>query len=134
MTIALDHSLIQRVKRAPRGPELTYSQRLALNVLWRRKVRMDLLVKLFKKCKNTIYHNCLTGDAASYPTTPESNTARFVNAEIDRIGLDEAERLYVSDEIKQAINEDNARIAVEQERKHQTQLARRRARHAAKRR
>ena len=47
--------------------------------------------------KNTIYYNCLTGDAPSYPASG-SNKAREINEIIDRMGEDAAWREHVTSE------------------------------------
>ena len=54
-----------------------------MNLFWRRGVRVPILSKVFQCSRNTIYYNCLTGDAPSYPN---SNRADEINALIDKMG------------------------------------------------
>ena len=66
MTPQLDPALLAKARRAPRRDGLTFEERMALNLFWRKDVRVPVLVRVFQCSKNTIYSNCLTGDAPSY--------------------------------------------------------------------
>ena len=104
----LDRSLINLVRREPRPRSgLDFEQSMAVNVLKRRGVKPKVLMAVFKVGKNTIYYRALTGTGESYP----ASTAIQVNEEVERIGVDEAERLYVKDWMKEAVNRENALIA-----------------------
>jgi hypothetical protein len=107
MMIELDENLILQAKRSPRKDGLSEGERIALNLLWRRGVRVPILAKVFQCSKNTVYGNCLTGDAASYPM---SNRAREVNETIDRLGVDEAWRQNVTPAMIKAVNAANREL------------------------
>ena len=61
MNVQLDETLIAQARRAPRHDGLSLGERIALNLLWRKKVRVPVLAKVFQCSKNTIYYNCLDG-------------------------------------------------------------------------
>ena len=63
MTRALDETLVHKTKRAPRESTLTDNECVALNLFWRKNVRVPILAKVFKVSKNTIYYRALTGNA-----------------------------------------------------------------------
>lgn len=65
MTVALDRSLMMRVKRKPREDVLTFDECVALNLFWRKGVPVPILAKAFHASKNTIYYRALTGTADS---------------------------------------------------------------------
>jgi hypothetical protein len=104
MPAILDPTLIYRTKRKARPDGLTADQRIAINLLWRRGVRVPIIAKVFGVSKNTIYYKALTGDADSYPNSPRSNSAAETNALIDRLGVEEAERQFLPDKIVEAVN------------------------------
>ena len=67
MTPQLDQALLAQAQRIPRRRDgLAFEERMALNLFWRKEVRVSVLAKVFQCSKNTIYANCLTGDAPSY--------------------------------------------------------------------
>ena len=59
----LDEGLVHQAKRAPRRDGLTESERIALNLFWRKDVRVPILAQVFQCSKNTVYYSCLTGGA-----------------------------------------------------------------------
>ena len=107
MNVQLDETLIAQARRAPRHDGLSLGERIALNLLWRKKVRVPVLAKVFQCSKNTIYYNCLTGDAASYPT---GNKAREINEIIDRMGEDAAWEQNVTATMIRAVNAANKEL------------------------
>lgn len=109
MNVQLDEMLIAQARRAPRHDGLSLGERIALNLLWRKKVRVPVLAKVFQCSKNTIYYNCLTGDAASYPSAT-GNKAREVNEIIDRIGEDKAWDENVTATMIRAVNAANKEL------------------------
>jgi hypothetical protein len=109
MNVTLDETLIAQARRAPRHDGLSLGERIALNLLWRKKVRVPVLAKVFQCSKNTIYYNCLTGDAPSYPASG-SNKAREINEIIDRMGEDAAWREHVTSTMIRAVNAANKEL------------------------
>jgi hypothetical protein len=105
----LDETLIYRLKRRARDDGLTQDETIAVNLLWRRGVRVAILCEVFNVGKNTIYYKCCTGDADSYPNGRRKNTARDTNDLIDSLGVDEAERRFLTDDIKARVNEASER-------------------------
>ena len=100
----LDETLIYRTKRRRRPDGLSDDERVAINLLWRKGVRVPILADVFNVSKNTIYYKALTGTADSYPTSIRSNSAADTNALIEHLGVKEAERRFLTDEIKQQVN------------------------------
>jgi hypothetical protein len=109
----LDQDLVRRARRAPRKDELSERERIAMNVLWRSGVRVPVLSRIFGCARNTVYYNCLTGDQVSYP----SNRAVEINEFVEKIGVEEARRRYVTPEMNAAVNKANAEIAAFHDRK-----------------
>ena len=109
MNVQLDETLIAQARRAPRHDGLSLSERIALNLLWRKHVRVPVLAKVFQCSKNTIYYNCLTGDAASYPLSG-ANKAREINEIIDRMGEDQAWEQNVTATMIRAVNAANKEL------------------------
>jgi hypothetical protein len=109
MTVALDQMLLFRTRRRNLPPETC----IAINLFWRDGVKASILAKAFNVSKNTIYYQCLTGDAKSYPASPDTNTARQINKVIDSMGVKAAWRRFVTDSMVRAVN---AEMAVEVER------------------
>jgi hypothetical protein len=109
MNVQLDETLIAEAKRAPRHDGLSLGERIALNLLWRKKVRVQVLAKVFQCSKNTIYYNCLTGDAESYPSSGTSK-AREINEIIDRMGEDAAWAQHVTATMIRAVNAANKEL------------------------
>ena len=105
--IDLDEDLIRLARRAPRRDGLQENERVAMNLFWRRGVRVPVLAKVFQCSKNTCYYNCLTGDAASYPA---GNKAAEINALIDRLGEQKAWDQYVSPTMIRAVNAANREL------------------------
>ena len=108
-TVQLDETLIAQARRSPRHDGLSFDERVALNLLWRKKVRVLVLAKVFKCSKNTIYYNCLTGDAPSYPASGNVK-AREIHELIDRIGEAKAWRQYVTQPMILAVNAANREL------------------------
>ena len=107
--IELDQALVAQTSVPPaRIDGLSLGEKIAINLFWRKKVRVLILAKVFQCSKNTIYYNCLTGDAASYPP---SNSARQVNAIIDQIGEKKAWSQYVTPGMIHAVNSANEELA-----------------------
>ena len=105
--IELDKTLLAQARRAPRQDSLSLDKRIALNLFWRLNVRVPVLAHVFHCSKNTIYANCLTGDAASYVS---GHRAREVNEIIDRMGINKAYAKYVTDDMVRAINAANKEL------------------------
>lgn len=114
MSVALDESLINRMRRKPRESALTFEECIAANLFWRKHVNVKILSKVFHASKNTLYYRALTGTADSYPTSIYENQAQEINDLIDRIGMEEAWNRYVTDEQTAAVN---AELAIELERR-----------------
>ena len=114
MTIELDETLIYKTKRKPREDGLTDDECIALNLFWRKHVKVPILAKVFRVSKNTIYYRALTGSADSYPTSMYSNKAKDTNALIDKMGFQKAWDRYVTDDMVRAVN---AEMAAELERR-----------------
>ena len=110
MTREIDETLIYKTKRKPREDGLTDDECIALNLFWRKHIKVPILAKVFKVSKNTIYYRALTGSADSYPTSMYSNKAKDTNALIDRIGFQEAWNRYVTD---QMVDDVEAEMAAE---------------------
>lgn len=105
MTVALDESLMMRVKRKPREDVLTFDECVALNLFWRKGVPVPILAKAFHASKNTIYYRALTGTADSYPNSLYSNQANEVNILVDKVGILPAWKKYVTDDMTATVNE-----------------------------
>ena len=105
--IDLDETLIAQARRAPRHDGLSLGERVALNLLWRKKVRVPVLAKVFQCSKNSIYANCLTGDAASYVS---GRRAKETNEIIDRMGEDQAWEQNVTAAMIRAVNAANKEL------------------------
>lgn len=114
MTIELDETLIYKTKRKPRQDGLTDSEVIAVNLFWRKHVKVPILAKVFQVSKNTLYYRCLTGTANSYPNSIYSNKAADTNALIDKMGFQKAWDRYVTDDMVRAVN---AEMAAELERR-----------------
>jgi hypothetical protein len=111
MSVQLDETLIYRTKRRAREDGLTPDERIAINLLWRKKVRVPVLAKVFKVSKNTIYYKALTGTADSCPNSNRSNSAKETNEVIERLGPDAAWSQFVTDKMVKAVNDENRREA-----------------------
>ncbi len=105
--IDLDEDLLRLAKRAPRKDGLAEDERVAMNLFWRRGVRVPILSKVFQCSRNTIYYNCLTGDAPSYPN---GNRAAEINALIDKMGEQKAWDRYVTPTMIRAVNAANKEL------------------------
>ena len=101
MNAQLDETLIIQARRVPRHDALSLSERIALNLLWRKKVRVPILAKVFQCSKNTIYANCLTGESVSYSS---GRRAKEINDLIDRMGEDQAWAENVTQAMIRAVN------------------------------
>lgn len=104
MSVTLDETLINLSRRKPREDALTADALMAVNLFWRKHVRVPILARVFHASKNTLYYRALTGTADSYPNSLYSNQAREINETIDRMGEDEAWRRYVTDDMVAAVN------------------------------
>ena len=102
-TVQLDETLLMHAKRAPRHDELAMSERIAMNLFWRKGVRVNVLAKVFGCARNTIYYSCLTGGGAY----PSSGTADKINKYVDRVGVQKAWDENVTDEMILAVNAAN---------------------------
>jgi hypothetical protein len=109
MAVELDRALIVRSRRKARA--LTFGDRVAINLLYDAKkgVSVPILARVFGVSKNTIYYKSLTGKANSYPTTGKQ--VNEVEREIRRLGRPRAREVYLTDEIKAAVNAEMARTA-----------------------
>ena len=116
MPVQLDETLIYQTKRRVNENGLTPEERIAINLFWRKKVRVSVLAKVFSVSKNTIYYKALTGTADSYPNTNRSNSAIEANAVIERLGPEEAWRQFVTDKMVKAVNDENRREAARRKR------------------
>lgn len=110
-TQILDETLIFETRRRVRKDGLTPEARIAINLFWRRGVRVPILGKVFKTSKNTIYYRCLTGGADSYPNSDQFNPAAETNATIERLGEEEAYKRFVTPKMIKAVNDEMAREA-----------------------
>ena len=108
MTKELDETLIYKTKRKPREDGLTDDECIAINLFWRKHVKVPILARVFRVSKNTCYYRCLTGNANSYPNSIYSNKASDTNALIDKMGFQKAWDRYVTDEMVDAVNEEMA--------------------------
>lgn len=111
MSAQLDENLIYLTKRRAREDGLTADERIAINLLWRKKVRVQVLAKVFGVSKNTIYYKALTGEADSYPNSNRSNSAVETNEVIERMGPEAAWKQFVTDKMVRDVNAENAREA-----------------------
>lgn len=107
--LSLDETLIARSRRKPREDALRNEDCIAVNLFWRKGVRVPILAKVFHASKNTLYYRALTGTAESYPNSLYNNQAAETNALIEKIGEDEAWHRYVTDDMVLAVNEAMAR-------------------------
>lgn len=107
MNVTLDETLIAQARRAPRHDGLSLSERIALNLFWRKKVRVPVLAKVFHCSKNTIYANCLTGGAESYVS---GHRAKEINDLIDRVGEQAAWDQNVTATMIRAVNAANKEL------------------------
>ena len=103
MTPQLDQALLAQARRIPRRDGLAFEERMALNLFWRKEVRVSVLAKVFQCSKNTIYSNCLTGDAPSYVY----GRAQEINDLVDAMGEDKAWNEYVTPGMIHAVNAAN---------------------------
>ena len=106
-SVQLDENLIAQARRAPRHDGLLLGERIALNLFWRKKVRVPVLAKVFHCSKNTIYANCLTGDAVSYVS---GRRAKEINDLIDRVGEQAAWDQNVTAAMIRAVNAANKEL------------------------
>jgi hypothetical protein len=95
-------------KRRARGDGLTPRERIAINLFWRRGVKVPVLARVFGVSKNTIYYKCLTGMADSYPNGA-SNLAEETNELIESMGEAKAYEKYVTPKMIRAVNADMER-------------------------
>jgi hypothetical protein len=80
MNIQLDENLLRQARRSPRHDTLSENERIALNLFWRKGVRVPVLAKVFQCSKNTIYYNCLTGEKEAWSRYVTDGMVRAVNA------------------------------------------------------
>jgi hypothetical protein len=104
MTV-LDQALVEKTKRRPPKGALNDDECVAINLFWRKQVRVPILARVFNVSKNTIYYRCLTGAADSYPTSEKFNTAKKTNATIEGMGVEAAWKKYVTDQMIADVNE-----------------------------
>jgi hypothetical protein len=105
MTIQLNEDLMYLTKRRARGDGLKPRERIAINLFWRKGVKVPVLARAFNVSKNTIYYKCLTGLASSYPSGM-SNLAEETNDLIERLGAEEAYKKYVTPKMIKAVNDE----------------------------
>jgi hypothetical protein len=113
MPIQLDESLLAQARRTPRRDGLSFEERMALNLFWRREVRVPVLAKVLQCSKNNIYANCLTGDAPSYVY----GRAQEINDLIDSMGEQKAWDKYVTQGMIHAVNAANKEFVERQGRR-----------------
>ena len=104
--IKLDEDLIIQTGSRRRGgsqPFLSQSERIAVNLLWRKGVHINVLMKVFKIGKNALYGNCITGGGAYTSGERGIDT----NEIIERLGFDKAWKQNVTDEMVRAVNAAN---------------------------
>ncbi len=111
MTVELDQTLVIKARRIAR--RMDFSDCVAANLLHRRKVRATVLARVFRVSKNTLYYRALTGTANSYPTL--GAWVRAVEEEIERLGVTEAERVYLNASLVAKVNAELARVATANE-------------------
>lgn len=94
---------------------MTPETRIAINLFWRKesakargpiRIRALILAKAFGVAPNTIYYQCLTGEAESYngSRTRGLNAAYDTNRVIDEIGVEAAWSKYVTPRMIRAVN------------------------------
>ena len=106
----LDRTLLSKARRLPSEKTLTERQLIAINLLWRERVKIRVLIKVFHTSKNTIYGRALTGGADSYVI---GDSAKEINELVDRVlermTPDEAIAHYATQEEICAVNAENER-------------------------
>ena len=108
MTREIDETLIYKTKRKPSEDGLTDNECVALNLFWRKNIKVPILARVFRVSKNTRYYRALTGKADSYPNSLYSNKAKDTNALIDKMGFQSAWDTYVTDEMVDAVEAEMA--------------------------
>jgi hypothetical protein len=110
-----DPAMIARSRRKVRA--LSFDERVAIRLMWHegKGVPGPVLARAFRCSKNTIYYRSLTGRADSYPTT--GTDVDQVEAEIARLGIEEASRLYITEEIQAKVKAELARTARRKQRR-----------------
>ena len=104
MTIELDPALVFKTKRRSREDGLTDDECIAINLFWRKGIKVPILARVFSCSKNTVYYRCITGTNSSYQNMSYSNKAKEANALIDKLGEEKAWHRYVTDEMVHAVN------------------------------
>ena len=107
----LDQTLLAKVRRKAKGgspPMLSLRERIAVNLFWRKGVPIAALMEVFNCSKNTIYSNCLTGNAPSYIA---GHRAKETNDLIDAIGEAAAEAQNITPDMIRAVNAANRKLA-----------------------
>ena len=88
MTREINETLIYKTKRKPREDGLTDDECIALNLFWRKHIKVPILAKVFRVSKNTVYYRALNRQRRilipthSIPTRPRTPTRL-----IDQFGL-----------------------------------------------
>jgi hypothetical protein len=104
MSVQLDETLIHRTRRRDRQDTVTFEERMAMHWFWKKKIKPAIIAKTFNVARNTVYYKALTGEADSYPNSPKSNSVGETKALFEKLGMDEVERRYVTNEMKKAAN------------------------------
>lgn len=104
MGVMLDENLINLSRRRPREDALTHDQLVAINLFWRRGVKVTIIAKVFHASKNTLYYRALTGTADSSQSALYAGQAQEINALVDKLGHEKAWDQYVTDDMVTAIH------------------------------
>ena len=106
----LDRTLLSNARRLPSEKSLTERQLVAINLLWRERVKIRVLIKVFHTSKNTIYGRALRRDENTYIAGVSGKEINdLVDRELERMTPDEAIGKYATEEEIRAINTENER-------------------------
>lgn len=83
----------------PLHKRMTQADRIAANVLWRDRVPVPVLVRLFGHSKNTLFSTAFTGGGAYR----YGDKAVEINDLVEKMGVDEARRRYVTKEMARVV-------------------------------
>jgi hypothetical protein len=116
MTVTLDEITLFRTKRL--GRKLTPDECVAINLFRRRDVRVQVLMRAFGVCKNSIYNKALTG---------ADGLAKEADALIEKIGPRRAWNEFVTQDMVDRVNLENKVEAYARLQRLQARRAQRRA-------
>jgi hypothetical protein len=106
----LDRTLLSKARRLPSEKALTERQLVAINLLWRERVKIRVLLKVFHTSKQTLYNRALRRDENTYIAGVSGKEINdLVDRELERMTPDEAIGKYATEEEIRAINTENER-------------------------